>query len=61
MEGPLKEARGKVLEVKGNRATLHLKSLGMNIIAKLAVQSLKKTRQWIAFAAKSLNVKAYIV
>ncbi len=44
-EGPLKEARGKVLEVKGNRAVLHLHTLGLNMIAKLPVQSLKKLNE----------------
>lgn len=42
-EGPLKDAEGKVLKVKGNKATLHLHSLGLNMTAKLPVQSLTKT------------------
>lgn len=41
-EGPLKDAEGKVLRVKGNIATLYLHSMGVNIIAKLPVQSLSK-------------------
>ncbi|MCB0698562.1 MAG: UpxY family transcription antiterminator [Chitinophagales bacterium] len=42
-EGPLKDSRGKVMQVKGNIAVLHLKSLGLNIVAKLPIQSLSKT------------------
>lgn len=43
-EGPLKDAEGKVLMVRGNKATLHLHSLGLNMTAKLPVQSLTKTK-----------------
>lgn len=42
-EGVLKDAEGKVLEVKGNVATLYLYSMGLNITAKIPVQSLSKT------------------
>lgn len=41
-EGPLKDAEGTVLKVKGNKATLHLHTLGLNMVAKLPVQSLSK-------------------
>jgi transcriptional antiterminator RfaH len=40
-EGPLKDNRGQVLSVKKNMAILHLKSMGLNLIATLPVQSLK--------------------
>lgn len=39
-EGPLKENTGQVLSVKKNIATLYLKSLGLNLIATIPVQSL---------------------
>lgn len=39
-EGPLRETTGVILNVKKNIATLHLKSLGLNLIATLPVQSL---------------------
>ncbi|MBW7913720.1 MAG: UpxY family transcription antiterminator [Taibaiella sp.] len=42
-EGPLKDAEGKVLMIKGNKAVLHLHTLGLNMTAKLPVQSLSKT------------------
>jgi transcription antitermination factor NusG len=41
-EGPLKESYGTVLAVKKNKAILHLKSLGLNLIATLPVQSLHR-------------------
>jgi transcription antitermination factor NusG len=41
-EGPLKESHGTVLAVKKNKAILHLKSLGLNLIATLPVQSLRR-------------------
>jgi transcription antitermination factor NusG len=40
MEGPLKEAKGTIIYVKKNVATLHLKSIGLNLVATLPVQSL---------------------
>lgn len=40
MEGPLKENSGTVLTVRGNKATLHLKSLGLNLVAQLPVNVL---------------------
>ena len=43
MEGPLKDAEGKILQVKGHKAILHLHSLGLNMVAKLPVQALSKT------------------
>lgn len=42
-EGPLKDAEGKILMIKGNKAVLHLHTLGLNMTAKLPVQSLSKT------------------
>lgn len=42
-EGVLKDAEGKVLTVRGNKATLHLHSLGLNMTAKLPIQSLAKS------------------
>ncbi|MCB9044868.1 MAG: UpxY family transcription antiterminator [Chitinophagales bacterium] len=42
-EGPLKDARGKVLMIQGNKAVLHLHSLGLNMTAKLPLQSLSKS------------------
>lgn len=42
-EGPLKDAKGKILMIKGNRAILYLHSLGMNMTAKLPLQSLTKS------------------
>lgn len=41
-EGPLKDAEGKVLNVKGNKVTLHLHTLGLNMVAKLPAQALSK-------------------
>jgi transcription antitermination factor NusG len=41
-EGPLKDAEGKILMIKGNKAVLHLHTLGLNMTAKLPVQSLSK-------------------
>ncbi|MBA3827690.1 MAG: UpxY family transcription antiterminator [Taibaiella sp.] len=40
-EGTLKENKGKVLRIKGAMATLHLYSLGWNLIAQIPVQSLQ--------------------
>lgn len=40
VEGPLKENNGTVLSVKGNKVTLHLKSLGLNLVAQLPVNVL---------------------
>lgn len=39
-EGPLKEQDGKIISMRGNRAILHLRSLGGNIIATLPIPSL---------------------
>lgn len=41
-EGPLKDAEGKIIMVKGNKAILHLYSLGLNMTAKLPLQALSK-------------------
>lgn len=42
-EGPLKDAEGRVLMVRGNKAILHLHSLGLNMTAKLPVQALTRS------------------
>ncbi|MBZ0097541.1 MAG: hypothetical protein K8F30_00575, partial [Taibaiella sp.] len=42
-EGPLKDAKGKILMIRGNRAILYLHSLGMNMTAKLPLQTLTKS------------------
>lgn len=44
-EGPLIESEGKVIRVEGNTAVLHLHSLGMNLIAKLPIQSVKSIKK----------------
>lgn len=43
MEGPLKDAEGKIITIRGNRAVLHLHSLGLNMTAHLPLQSLTKS------------------
>lgn len=43
-EGLLKDAEGTILMVKGNKAILHLHTLGLNMTAKLPLQSLSKTK-----------------
>ncbi|MGN6568567.1 MAG: UpxY family transcription antiterminator [Flavipsychrobacter sp.] len=40
VEGPLKENTGVVLRITGNKATLHIKTLGWNITAQVPVQSI---------------------
>lgn len=40
VEGPLKENSGTVINIKGNRATLYLQSLGLNLVAQLPVNIL---------------------
>lgn len=39
-EGPLKDMKGIVAHVKGNKATLYLETLGMSLTATLPVQSI---------------------
>ncbi|MBS1772942.1 MAG: UpxY family transcription antiterminator [Bacteroidetes bacterium] len=39
-EGPLKETKGKLVQVRGNIAKIHIKTLGVWMIAKLPVQSI---------------------
>ena len=41
-EGPLKETEATVIKVQGNKAILHLKSLGWNLTALMPLQSLEK-------------------
>ncbi|HRO41214.1 MAG TPA: UpxY family transcription antiterminator [Flavipsychrobacter sp.] len=41
-EGPLKDQRGKITKIKGNKAILQVRSLGWNIMAELPLQALKK-------------------
>jgi len=40
IEGPLKENSGVVLRINGNKATLHLKTLGWNITAQVPMHSI---------------------
>lgn len=40
MEGPLKENKGKVLRIHGKKAILFVKSLGLNLVAEIPLQSL---------------------
>jgi transcriptional antiterminator RfaH len=39
-EGPLKEKTGKILQIRGKKAVLHLESIGMNLIAEIPVSAL---------------------
>lgn len=39
-EGPLQDKSGIVIRIQGNKAILHLKSLGWNLVAQLPLQSL---------------------
>ncbi len=41
-EGPLKDQRGRLVKLKGNKAILQVRSLGWNIMAELPLQSLRK-------------------
>lgn len=41
-EGILKDQTGRVVEIRGNKALLHLQSLGWNVIAEVPIQALKK-------------------
>jgi transcription antitermination factor NusG len=41
-EGALIEQTGRVIKIKGNKAYLHIHSIGWNIMAELPLQSLKK-------------------
>lgn len=43
-EGPLRETTGIVMNIKKNMATLYLKSLGLNLVATLPVQSLMQVQ-----------------
>jgi transcription antitermination factor NusG len=45
MEGPLKENKGELIQVKGNIATIHIKALGFSMKAKIPVQSISKTSE----------------
>jgi transcriptional antiterminator RfaH len=40
-EGPLKDAAGTILQVKGNKAYLLIKTLSVSLVATVAVQSLR--------------------
>ena len=42
-EGPLKDNEGKILMIKGNKAVLHLHTLGLNMTAQLPVHSITKS------------------
>jgi transcriptional antiterminator RfaH len=41
-EGPLREQKGKIVKIKGNKAILQVRSLGWNIRAELPLQALKR-------------------
>lgn len=41
-EGPLQAQKGKIIKLKGNKAVLHVPSLGWNITAEIPVQALRK-------------------
>lgn len=43
MEGPLKENKGELIQVKGNIATIHIKTLGFSMKAMIPVQSISKS------------------
>lgn len=45
MEGPLRESKGKILMISGNKAVLHLHTLGLNMTAKIPVQSITKDEE----------------
>jgi len=39
-EGPLKQKSGRIVQIRGKKAVLHLESIGMNLIAEIPVSSL---------------------
>ena len=41
--GPLKEQEGQLLKIRGNKATLQVRSLGWNITAELPVQAITRS------------------
>lgn len=43
-EGPLKDQKGKIISIKGNKAILQLRSLGWNVMAELPIPSLTPHR-----------------
>ena len=43
-EGPLREQKGKIVRIKGNKAFLQVRSLGWNITAEIPVQSITKSQ-----------------
>lgn len=43
-EGPLREQKGKIIKIRGNKAILQLRSLGWNIMAELPLQALTRDK-----------------
>lgn len=41
-EGALKEQKGKIIKLKGNKAFLEIRSLGWSVVAELPIQALRK-------------------
>ena len=41
--GPLKEQQGQLLKIRGNKATLQVRSLGWNITAELPLQAITRS------------------
>jgi transcriptional antiterminator RfaH len=39
-EGPLKQKTGRIIQIRGKKAVLHLESIGMNLIAEIPVSAL---------------------
>ena len=44
MEGPLRDQTGTIVKIKGNKVMLQLRSLGWNIMAELALQSISRSK-----------------
>lgn len=44
-EGPLKENKGKVIRIHGKKAILFVKSLGLNLVAEIPLQSLSQNNE----------------
>lgn len=43
-EGPLREQKGKIVKIRGNKAILQVRSLGWNIMAELPLQALTRNK-----------------
>lgn len=44
MEGPFKENKGELIQVRGNIAVIHIKALGFSMKAQIPVQSITSTK-----------------